>query len=601
MSNSTNAKIILINIADTLVTLTAIPEPAASLPVTYLQRDGRSYAMRSTSDVDQAIYGNLDVARNINTIDAEGFALFGEFSSAATCRLRLYSEQNQGGYLTYDSDVQDASPRGGQWFHFCGVALGEDGQPATGAMYQSFTLDFADPAAPNGYHTLYRLVVGKGRSSVINIDTDYTSGFDTTTTQTRAADGSIRSEPGAVFRKLRFRFGHLSESERRELEKGILWAEMMRDVFVALRPEYESKHSFAMLCKFTSLPDMTQPYFGRFSVPFELSESAGSTYVPAAPDPPVAGTDGEAAVTSEWWKMVVPGEGPVTEWQAIASDGAGKVVITYSANALLVSDNHGLSFLRIVIESCPSRLMDVRWSGTYFLACGDSGDIYHSVDGFTWTKEQQIAASQGLRFDIIVPFTDGFYLAAGEQVWLGLLGGSFSDVTSFLGWAVLSFPMAADAIRTGPNSAAVLPAYAGPRIFEFNGATWVSRMAGGIPSGDNWMRIYADWAGNWVALTTGNVLYISTDSGANFVELYIPRNGYVIQDAILVAGPSLVLALAGPGGDRFLEITKTGLPGSFASYPAQASVRSAQYSRWAWTGRRAVFTDAGRVWVSPGF
>ena len=580
-----NAKLILINSADAAV-LAAYPEPVPGLPVGNLQLQEPSFVMRSTSAADQAILGNLPSAR---AVAGDGLALFGEFSADASLRVRLFSGLNSTGTVRFDS-TWNAAPRGKKLF----------GSFAGAGNYQSFTLNFSDVGAPLGWHELGRLFIGRMFSPEINLSSSYGYAIEDTTDQERDAAGGIHSLPGAVSQSFEFRFEHLTEAERSELHDALLWVGKTRDVFCALRPGHEKAFDFAGLCKFTKLPKISNPYPGHYSAPFELSESSGG-YAGTSPSVPPSSTGAGIGALNSEWRLALDGRASLTTPQAVASNGAGLVLVAYQGRTLMRSADHGLTWLPVVLTACPSLLVDVRWSGNYFLAVGDSGDIYSSLDGLTWETEASLSTPGALRFDCCSPWDDGFYLAAGDTIYIGHrdTGFGYNAVADVVATGLYLDPIAfADAGRSGPYSCRVFPAYNGSIVLQFDTELgWAWGYASGVSG--NWLRAFTGYGDGLVlAATTSNRVYRSTDGGVSFATVYTPPANYLFHDFIIIPGPYLVISLAGPGGQRLLAISNTGEAGSFTDYAISAPVRSAQFSRLAWTGKRAVITDAGAVRVS---
>jgi hypothetical protein len=555
------------------------------LPAGNLQMQERSYVMRSTSAAPQSVYGNLAAGR---LVADDGAALFGEFSSSATVRIRLYSGVDRTGSLLYDSATLPVAPRGKAWF----VRFGGAG------VYASFQLDLTDAAPPLGWHDLSRLVLGRMFTPEINVGFDYGYSIEDDTEQERDASGGIHSSPGAVYNSLSFTFGHLTDAERAELHSALLACGKTRDVFCALRPGHAYQYDFCMLAKFTTLPAIKNPYPNRYAAPFGLSETAGGYAGALEISPSAGGGSGVGGMSSEWTQKV-EGLAALTSSQPVASNGNGIVVVAYQGRTLMRSADHGLTWLPVVVSACPSRILDITWSGAAFLACGDSGDGYHSADGASWTALASTGdGAMNMRFDALFAWPDGIFVAAGQALWAGQVGGFFADFSLESGWSTLTNPACAAVVRATTDAVLVFPAYQGGLVARRLNSTsmWSYWIAAG--SSGNWTRAFAYGDNQVLAVTSANALYRSNDGGLNFFLVYTPPANYLIHDAILVLGTVLALSLAGPGADRRIVISGTAEAGSFSEIPVSAPVRSSQFSRLAWSGQRAIITDAGAVWVS---
>jgi hypothetical protein len=290
--------------------------------------------------------------------------------------------------------------------------------------------------------------------------------------------------------------------------------------------------------------------------------------------------------------LKIDGLAPLTSAQPIASNGAGVAIIAYRSNTFMRSADHGLTWLPVVLPY-DDVITDIDWSGNYFLACGAEGGIYYSADGVSWTRLNQV----GQRLDSTSPWDDGNYVVAGQRVYIGNhITGVIDDVSDESGWTLLTSPVAATAVRTGEKRGLLFPAYAGLVVAEYNTGVWTYWTATGLAG--NWVRAFAAWDGRVLAQTDANALYLSYDYGRTFALVYQPPANFLIHDCIVIAGPLLVVSMAGPGADRRLALSSTATAGSFTEYQISAPVRSSQFSRLGWTGRRAIITDAGAVRVS---
>jgi hypothetical protein len=576
---SSHARFIFVNKSDTAI-LTANPAPAAGRTIEALQSQSGSNLFYSLSAANQVISGNFDSPLSI--VDA-GAALIGRMSSAATVRLQLFSGINCNGTLLYDTLWLAVSPRGKQWsifFQGSGNSL-------------SFRLELSDPAPPDGYHVLNRLVIGETFCAKINIVHNYIADIDDDTIHVLDAGGGILPDIGPQRKRFSFTLPSLTDDERARLESALTFVGKWRDIFCSLRPSNAYSYDFEILALFTRIPGQSPSGFLSWAAQFEVVQSSGGWVIPKLSS---SVSQAGGAGIGGTWELALNGVAPVTSAQPIASNGAGVSIIVYQGRTLMRTVDHGLTWLPVEISSCPSKITDITWSGNYFLAAGDSGDVYQSADGVSWSQEHQLAAPMGEQIDIAIAWDDGFYATAGAKMRIGFVGGVISDESAASGWGLLEHPIGAAIARTGVNSGLLFPAHSGLVIAQYAAGGWSYWEATGAAG--NWVRAFAAWDGRVAALCDDGVLYRSDDGGHTFTPVYPPPDGYIVHDIIVIAGPVLVLSMAGPGADRMLVVSSTFEVGSFTELRISAPVRSAQYSRLAFTGRRAIITDAGAVWVS---
>jgi hypothetical protein len=298
MMNEYATKIIMKNIVDTEVALSATPAMSATLPVTNLQTQERDYVARTTSTAPQAIKGNLTYSRSSDT---DGIALIGDYSSNATIRIRLYSEINQGGTVVFDTGEQEVQKSlgwgdfiwavdhawgGGSVFEanssniFYFVFFDDPRYYTGGGKYKSFQIDL-DDAHPAGYMQFRRLYLGTVLSTRCNPTYGYSFGLKDDTVQKRDDAGGLHSTTVQQYRTVKYTLEFMSEDERNLFFRNYRWCGKTRDVFLCMltedfsKPENFNQQKFfdhAMPCKFVNDFIGTYPYFGEWQHDFEFEE-----------------------------------------------------------------------------------------------------------------------------------------------------------------------------------------------------------------------------------------------------------------------------------------------------------------------------------------
>ena len=290
-------KLIMKNIADTDVTLTASPVMETKLPVTNLQLQERDYVARSTSTADQSILGNLDNPRE-SIID--GIAMIGNYGASATIRIRLYAGENQTGVVIFDTGEQavqtsvgwgdfiwavDHFWAGGSVFDdtatniFYFVFFDDPRFVSEGGEYQSFQIDVYDSGNPLGYHQFRRLFLGQVLSTRCNPNFGYSFGLVDPSLQKRDDAGGIHSTVVSQYRKVKYTLEFMSEDERNTFFRAYRHCGKTKDVFLCMLTDnfvgdfnQQKYFDHAMPCKFTNDFIGTYQYFGEWQHEFEFEE-----------------------------------------------------------------------------------------------------------------------------------------------------------------------------------------------------------------------------------------------------------------------------------------------------------------------------------------
>ncbi|MCC6193367.1 MAG: hypothetical protein IT518_02770 [Burkholderiales bacterium] len=222
-------------------TLTATPDMRSTLPVTNLQNEFREMVARTSSLAPQ------DVAMVwVDPTPISACVLYrNNLSSAATMRFRVYDEPTMG-VLLYDSGTISADlakpfgelwwgvdPLGASYFDAFGYSVAWHWLPApVVGKYAVLTLN--DPANTDGYIQASRLFVGMHWASTYPPMNGIELTHDETTKVYRTEGGSVRSEAGAVFRRLRIAFDKLPEVDRARIVELLRTVGLRGDVYVSV-------------------------------------------------------------------------------------------------------------------------------------------------------------------------------------------------------------------------------------------------------------------------------------------------------------------------------------------------------------------------------
>lgn len=504
--------------------LSAAPPFLESLPVHFLQVPGSAKSARSESLATQLIYGELNTPAPVSGSLA---ALVGQFSSTALIRIKLYSSAGRIG-LIHDSNNQPVAPKGGKWFHvFSGTGF-----------YRSYEISIIDPNNPRGYHQFARLIVGKFFQPKINIQPNFSYLRNTTATQTRMSDGSLKATAGGEYSDFSFSCAHLKNDERAALDVFVDQVGLARDFFMALQPSNTHKYDFVSVVMFSAIPPIQFRYFQAYGADFRVSEALGGQAAmpainpPPPPEPIPPGAGGEGTENGYWIARLNGKEGVSSRYQA-ASNGSGVVVALRGQDTLQRSTDFGLTYTEI---SVPGLLAtDIQWTGQYFCGCDALGFIYYSQDGLHWTS---VGDGTGHRLDAISG-VGGYLLAAGARVYgFDINDQVFEDHTALTGWAETS----ACAVLYSAESDYIF-ALSGntKRIYRYtvaNGAM-LSFIPSGLPADSTYELALV--FNNLIAakMSDGNV-YRSINGGASFSLWLSPPTEYDIHDLILTRRPELL-------------------------------------------------------------
>lgn len=264
---------ILITQADS-ATLSVSPAVVATLPASNLQLPERALVMRTTSTANQQISGTWAAGKLLSGLELDRHNL----TSAGTWRLRLYSDAAWT-TLVYDSGallvnppkslgelVWGVDPLGAGVFD--GWALAFASMWFTPVVAQSFRIDLADAANPDGYLEVCRLMLGHTIEPTWNFEWQPRLAWSESTKQTRTDGGTLRSEAFQPYRSGSVTLPWLTSGDRARFLDLYRTLGRRGDFFVSLYPEQGGmlERDNAMRAKFTGGGEIvhgTAHYFGQ--------------------------------------------------------------------------------------------------------------------------------------------------------------------------------------------------------------------------------------------------------------------------------------------------------------------------------------------------
>lgn len=277
-----NLRIISTNDADS-ATLTGTGW-TTELPVTNLQVEGRARVARTVNTTgDKIVNGTWPDARIVSAA-----VLYGcNFTSEATMRWEGWDGANQTGTKVYDSGTLPAldalgwgdfdwglEPWGGTVFTGWQSAFAVHWFPAAiGAV--SFRITLTDPANPDGYLQVKRLLVGAYFEPEINPDFGLQLNWVENSVQTRTLASSLRTDPRAKFREMTGSLAGLSDDERATFMDIARTVGLTAELFVSGFPELGglTERDYALLGKFAGqLPTMQNTNVTRHAAQFKIAE-----------------------------------------------------------------------------------------------------------------------------------------------------------------------------------------------------------------------------------------------------------------------------------------------------------------------------------------
>lgn len=272
-------RMIFNNVGD-VAAIAASPAMVTTLPVSNLQTESREDVARTTSTATQSVTLTWSTAQLFT-----GCVLYrGNFTTAATWRVQIYDTSAMGSLL-YDSGVQNLNPAktlgdldwgsdplGVSLFTGWGFTYSRLYFTQVTAAYAVITL--TDVANPDGYMQASRLFMGTYIEPTYMPVQGAFLQWQETTKLARTDGGTLRSEPGANYRKLTVQGKFLPEKDRIALSNLMRTNGMRNDIFIDPFPtQYNAlARDWAMQGKLVALDPMAIPTYGAHDVQLQFEE-----------------------------------------------------------------------------------------------------------------------------------------------------------------------------------------------------------------------------------------------------------------------------------------------------------------------------------------
>lgn len=250
-----NLRIVAVNAADTAT----VASPGAVLPVTNLQNTTRTSVWRAsgTAATITAAWADPQALDSVALMTSN-------LTSAATWRIRAFDAA----VMLYDSSAVLACPPRPlgelDWgYRPLGVNAFAFGMAAQSVLWvaervlaTSVVIDIDDATNPAGYIEASRLVIGERWEPEYNMSWGAQLTFEERGSQSRADDGTLRSEPGAVSRTLEFSLDWLKELDRAAFAEITRYLGIHRDFLISAYPASSADKDahYTMQAKLTRAP-----------------------------------------------------------------------------------------------------------------------------------------------------------------------------------------------------------------------------------------------------------------------------------------------------------------------------------------------------------
>lgn len=280
MSLSNSLRLVPVNAADTAV-ITASSQAGAETGPAWLQTVGRTDVWRAAGTSATL---TAALASPITAIDCVAL-MTSNLSSAATWRVRVRSSTAA---VLFDSGSVLACPplpfSEFDWgFQPLGVNAFSFGQAAHSVIWlpsrvpgASVQVDIADPYNPAGYIEAARLVIGETWSPDYSFSWGAPLTFGSLSKQARSEDGTLRTDAGAVMRKLSLPLNTMTDADRQRFAEIARSVGLQRDFLISAYPTAASAAKVAdytMMAKFVREQSVTSRSIGIYSSAIEMEEA----------------------------------------------------------------------------------------------------------------------------------------------------------------------------------------------------------------------------------------------------------------------------------------------------------------------------------------
>jgi hypothetical protein len=254
-----------------------------TLPLSNSQRYGKSLTAAITPAA-----GNSAVVFTLPEMSlASGLVIYRHWlSNAGKWRVELFDGPNATGTKVYDSALLDAVATKSlgelDWLVDPLIASPFDAWPFKFSQhwfapqfFRSGRLTISDADGRDGLHEFDRIYLGQVFEPTVNFSWGVGHQWQSTERQYVTAAGSVFANERIKTREIKFTLDHLSELERPHLSAAIRTVGLSKDWFISLYPEAATvkEIEYAMSCKFTSLPGLTNTHFNNYAAPFAVREA----------------------------------------------------------------------------------------------------------------------------------------------------------------------------------------------------------------------------------------------------------------------------------------------------------------------------------------
>ncbi|MCL2829982.1 MAG: hypothetical protein FWD77_04490 [Betaproteobacteria bacterium] len=262
------------NVADEA--LISGPSASADTGPENLQVASRSDVWRAAGDSTARLALSWTKSRQIGCVAL----LRGNFSATAQWRICAYFDDA----LVFDSGISAVAPpkKLGEldWGFDPLGARAFGGAPPFGLYWlprsvacDCLLIDLWDAAKPEFFEAA-RLVAGEVWIPDYNLSRGFGLTFSDLSKQSRAADGTLRTDAGAKLRKLSIQLGNLSERDRSRLAEVIGRNGLVKDFLVSVSPQAGMRRAadYTLLAKFIRDIAQTQASHLRYAASIDLEE-----------------------------------------------------------------------------------------------------------------------------------------------------------------------------------------------------------------------------------------------------------------------------------------------------------------------------------------
>ena len=287
MATQLNARFIMDNAVDdsAAVVTDGNANILATLPASNIQLEQHTKTTRTSGT--SAMVLNIDWGGASKRIDGAAL-LRHNLSATATWQVQLYSAQNQGGSVLYNSGSVTAVPvndvddeNWGSDTTTTSVFQHWENSDKFSEMFFTQTtalsakITLTDAGNADGYLQAGRLFMGVSATPAINVGLGASSGWQEATKQFRTEGGTLRSDSKPRYRAFSLTMNDLTHGERSGFNEMVRKVGMRKDFFVDVFPDEGGgqERDYTMACKFSAMPKFNLWSQDRHRVTFSLVEA----------------------------------------------------------------------------------------------------------------------------------------------------------------------------------------------------------------------------------------------------------------------------------------------------------------------------------------